>query len=125
MVKRTISLAQTLKMYEAYQAGASMEAVGQQFRCNKTAVSKAFANWGLPVRNCGSPKRQIIDVPPRSIALVEPPRVLHWCAQCERRVSAEEANLCGSRFCKAAGQHQALGLAIAGCARDGNYIHEC
>lgn len=116
----SLHLAQILKMYEAYTAGATLEAVGAQFRCTKSAVQKGFKNWGLPVRNAGSPRREVVDLPRthpiRSIALIEANRSYVWCAQCDRRVSHAEADQCGSRFCKAA--QQAIGLSIAGHEAD-------
>lgn len=112
MTTREINLAQTLKMYEVYTAGATMEAVSEQFRIRKSTVSKAFARWRLPVRPRGFPARPK-PAPKSTIAHVprfQPPR--SWCAQCERRVSTAEAGQCASRFCSV--KHLATGLAIAG-----------
>lgn len=97
-----IHLSQTLKMYDAYQSGATMEAVGLQFRCSKSAVQRAFSDWSLPVRNQGSPKREIVEVQASpSIVFVEAPRVTAWCEQCDQRVTPEQITACTSKWCKA------------------------
>lgn len=124
-MNREISLAETLKMYAVYTAGATMEAVGEQFHRSSSGVQRAFARWSLPVRRWGGPRPA--KPPPRkpaaprlrTVTFKPPPKSYQWCRQCERRVSAAEAGQCGSRFCKAADKaHQALGLAIAGCEGD-------
>lgn len=122
-MNRKISFAETLKMYEVYIAGATMEAVGERFNRSRNGVHRAFARWKLPVRHCGGPipaksPRRERAIAPRSIVFNPPPRHVLWCGQCDRRVSAAEADQCASRFCKVVGGHQAIGLAIAGHEAD-------
>ena len=99
MTRNIITHGLALRMHEVYSAGVTMESVAERFGCSKSSVQRAFADWGLPVRNQGSPRRQTIDV--RSIVHRVPERQFHWCQQCERRVTAQQAEDCSSRWCKA------------------------
>lgn len=101
-----VSLGTVLRMHAAYLTPLSMREVGRQFGIGKSAVARAFREWGLPVRAVGGIVGQFRAKPERnpkpSIAVIprfQPPR--SWCGQCERRVSSAEAGQCGSRFCRA------------------------
>lgn len=114
------SLAVTVKMYDIYRHGLTLTAVGKLFDLSRSGVQKAFVRHGFERRPKGGPR-------PKNSKPAEKPTIAYtphvrpppmWCGQCERRVSDIEAGRCGSRFCKAGGQRQALGLAIAGHEAD-------
>lgn len=103
---KRVSHGLALRMYAAYMEPLSMRDVATRFGVGKSAVARAFRDWGLETRPVGWNARTAKPRRPKpvekSIAVIprwQPPRP--WCGQCERRVSAAEARQCSSQWCKA------------------------